>query len=92
MYFLLVSQSREESLLLMRNIFMPTRSSHVVFFLSIKCKPNVVQDLSKPTNKALKKQRLENSVEQKVHQIQRITVRNGLKKPWMDVCKKGSFM
>ena len=47
------------------------------FLLNIKLRPKIVQDLSTSTKKALWKKRLENSIEQKVQQIQRITGRNG---------------
>ena len=47
------------------------------FIQNFKHKPNMVKYLSRQMNIALKKQRLENSVEQKIHQIQRITDRNG---------------
>ena len=50
----------------------------------------MVQDLSTPMNKALNKQRLYNSVEQQLYQIQRITGRNGKTRyrGWMDVKKE----
>ena len=47
------------------------------FLQNIKHIPKVVQYLSNPMKKALRKQIFKNSVEQQVHQIQRITVRNG---------------
>ena len=49
--------------------------SHL-FIQNLKHKPNMFQELKK-INIALKKQILENIVEQKIHQIQRITGRNG---------------
>ena len=43
----------------------------------IKHEPNMVQDLSRKMNIELKKQILDNNVEKQIHQIQRITGRNG---------------
>ena len=44
---------------------------------NIKYRPNIFQDLSKPTRKALLKQIFKYSDKQQVHKIQRITSRNG---------------
>ena len=44
---------------------------------NLKHKTNMVQDLSKQIKIALKKHILENSVKQKIHQILRITSKNG---------------
>ena len=49
------------------------------FIQNLKHKTNMVQYLSRQINIVLKKQRLENSVKQKIHQIQRITGSNGKK-------------
>ena len=45
------------------------------FIQNLKHIPNVVQDLSKPTKKVLRRQIFENSVEQKVHQIKKSLAR-----------------
>ena len=50
------------------------------FIQNIKHKPNMVQDLSRQMKISLKKQILENSIKQQIHQIQLITGRNGFKK------------
>ena len=47
------------------------------FIQNLKHKPNMVQELSRQMKIALKKYIFENSVKQKIHQIQRITSRNG---------------
>ena len=47
------------------------------FINNLKHKPNMVQYLSRQIKMALKKKILENSVKQQIHQIQRITGRNG---------------
>ena len=47
------------------------------FIQNLKHKPNMVQYLSRQIKMALKKKILENSVKQQIHQIQRITGRNG---------------
>ena len=47
------------------------------FIQNIKNKPNMVQDLSRQIRIPLKKHRLENSIKQKIHQIIRITSKNG---------------
>ena len=47
------------------------------FIQNLKHKPKMFQDLSRQIKKALKKQSLENSVKHQIHQIQRITNRNG---------------
>ena len=61
------------------------------FIQNLKHKPNIVHDLSRQMKISLQKQKLENSVKQKIHQIQRITGRNGENRiPWMDICKKRS--
>ena len=47
------------------------------FIQNLKHNPNMVQDLSRKMRTALKKQISEKSVKQKVHQIIRITSKNG---------------
>ena len=47
------------------------------FLHNLKHKPNVVHYLSRQMDISLKRQILDNSVEQKIHQIKRITGRNG---------------
>ena len=50
--------------------------SHL-FIQNLRHKANMVQDLSRKMKIALKKQRTENSVEHQIHEMQRITGRNG---------------
>ena len=47
------------------------------FLQNIKRKPNMVHELSRKMKISLKKQRLDNSVKYQIHQIIRITIKNG---------------
>ena len=47
------------------------------FIKNLKHKPNMVQDLSRKMKISIKKHIWENSVKHQIHQIQRITGRNG---------------
>ena len=47
------------------------------FIQNLKRKPNMVHDLSRQIKISLKKQRLDNSVKHQIHQILRITSKNG---------------
>ena len=49
------------------------------FIQNLKRKPNMVPDLSRKMKISLKKQRLDNSIKNKIHQIICITSKNGKK-------------
>ena len=47
------------------------------FIHNLKCKPNMVHDLSRKMKISLQKKRSENRVKHQIHQILRITSKNG---------------